>query len=109
MFEIPVDSALFIISLFVITGIWFILESDCQAEVHRISSGYYKKGFGYECSQCRYELTIQFQHVPIYDSYPRNKDGVRMVCCPRCNNIVPLYNFDMYVKDYNKYWARVNK
>lgn len=108
-FKIPIQSPLFVISLIVITVIWYILEDGCQSEINRIKSGYYKRGNRYICKKCSHELIISFEHIEIYDSYPRDKDGVRLVCCPRCNNIVPLYCWDNHVKDYKKYWERVNK
>ena len=98
-----------IIILVVITIIWYIKEDECQVEIHRIKSGYYKQGFGYICRKCKREVFINFSEAKRYESLPRNKSNIRMMYCPYCNNEVELYNFDLNVKAYKKHLEKVEK
>lgn len=98
-----------IIILVVITIIWYIKEDECQAEIHRIKSGYYKKGFGYICRKCKREVIINFSEAERYEALPRDKSNIRMMYCPYCTNVVELYNFDLNVKAYKKHLERVEK
>lgn len=104
---IPVYSPITIIITIVITIVWYIKEDTCQVEIHRIKSGYYKKDFGYLCQNCRTEVKIKFEELDKYNSLPRNKDGIRVMQCPKCNNPVPFYNFDIKMQDYKKYLEQI--
>lgn len=105
--EIAIYSPITIIITLIITGIWYVFEDTYQVEIHRIKSGYYKKGFGYKCSNCNEKINIDFNEVEKYDSLPRDKNGVRIIKCPKCNNDVQLYNFDNSVKDYKNYLSQI--
>lgn len=106
-FKIKFYSFIVIISLFIITGIWYVFEDTCQTEIHRIKSGYYKKSFGFICQNCKNEVKIKFEEIDKYSSLPKNKDGIRVMPCPKCNNPVPLYNFDMTMQEYKKYLEKI--
>lgn len=106
-FKIKIHSFIVIISLFIITGIWYVFEDTCQTEIHRIKSGYYKKSFDFICQNCKNEVKIKFEKIDKYGSLPRNKDGIRVMPCPKCNNPVPLYNFDMTMQAYKKYLEKI--
>ncbi len=101
----PFISIVFII----ITAFWYIQEDECQAEIHRINSGYYKKGFGHICKRCNREVLINFSEADMYDSLPRDKSDTRIMHCLHCGNEVPLYCFDSQVKSYKKYLEKVEK
>ena len=105
--EIKIHSPIVIISLFIITGVWYVFEDTCQVKIHRIKSGYYKKSFGFICQNCKNEVKIKFEEIDKYSSLPKNKDGIRVMPCPKCNNLVPFYNFDMTMQDYKKYLEEI--
>ena len=104
---VPVYSPITIIITIVITIVWYIKEDTCQVEIHRIKSGYYKKSFGFLCQNCKTEVKIKFEEIDKYNSLPRNKDGIRVMQCPKCNNPVPFYNFDTKMTDYKKYLEQI--
>ena len=101
--KINIYSPVVIISLFIITGVWYVFEDTCQVKIHKIKSGYYKRSFGFICQNCKNEVKIKFEEIDKYSSLPKNKDGVRVMPCPKCNNPVPFYNFDTTMQDYKKY------
>ena len=105
--KINIYSSTIIISLFIITGVWYVFEDTCQAEIHRIKSGYYKKSIDFICQNCKNEINIKFEEIDKYSSLPKNKDGIRVMPCPKCDNPVPLYNFDMTMQDYKKYLEKI--
>ena len=105
--KINIYSPVVIISLFIITGVWYVFEDTCQVQIHKIKSGYYKKSFGFICQNCKNEVKIKFEEIDKYSSLPKNKDGVRVMPCPKCNNSVPFYNFDTTMQDYKKYLENV--
>lgn len=104
---VPVYSPITIIITIVITIVWYIKQDTCQVEIHRIKSGYYKKDFGYLCQNCKSEVKIKFEEIDKYNSLPRNKDGIRVMQCPKCNNPVPFYNFDIKMQDYKTYLEKI--
>ena len=104
---VPVYSPITIIITIVITIVWYIKEDTCQVEIHRIKSGYYKKDFGYLCQNCKAEVKIKFEEIDKYNSLPRNKSSIRVMSCPKCNNPVPFYNFDIKMQDYKKYLEKI--
>lgn len=105
--KINVYSPVVIISLFIITGVWYVFEDTCQVKIHKIKSGYYKRSFGFICQNCKNEVKIKFEEIDKYSSLPKNKDGVRVMPCPKCNNPVPFYNFDTTMQDYKKYLEKI--
>lgn len=104
---VPVYSPITIIITIIITIVWYIKEDTCQVEIHRIKSGYYKKDFGFLCQNCKTEVKIKFKEIDKYNSLPRNKDGIRVMHCPQCNNPVPFYDFDTKMQDYKKYLEQI--
>lgn len=105
--KINIYSPVVIISLFIITGVWYVFEDTCQVEIHKIKSGYFKKCFGFICQNCKNEVKIKFEEIDKYSSLPKNKDDVRVMPCPKCNNPVPFYNFDTTMQDYKKYLEKI--
>lgn len=104
---VPVYSPITIIITIVITIVWYIKQDTCQVEIHRIKSGYYKKDFGFLCQNCKTAVKIKFEEIDKYDSLPRNENGIRVMTCPKCNNPVPFYNFDITMQDYKKYLEKI--
>ena len=104
---IPIYSPITIIITIVITIVWYIKEDTCQVEIHRIKSGYYKKDFGFLCQNCKSEVKIKFEEIEKYESLPRNENNIRVMPCPKCNNPVPFYNFDLTLEDYKKYLEKI--
>ncbi len=104
---VPIYSPITIIITIIITIVWYIKEDTCQVEIHRIKSGYYKKDFGYLCQNCKTEVKIKFEEIDKYNSLPRNESGIRVMNCPKCNNPVPFYNFDIKMQDYKKYLEQI--
>lgn len=104
---VPVYSPITIIITIIITLVWYIKEDTCQVEIHRIKSGYYKKYLGFLCENCKSEVKIKFEEIDKYNSLPRNKDGIRVMPCPKCNTPVPFYNFDLKMQDYKKYLEQI--
>lgn len=104
---VSVYSPITIIITIVITIVWYVKEDTCQVEIHRIKSGYYKKSFGFLCQNCKTEVRIKFEEIDKYNSLPRNENGIRIMPCPKCNNLVPFYNFDITMQDYKKYLEKI--
>ncbi len=105
--EIEFLSPIPLITTIVIVIIWLVNNDNCLVEIHRIKSGYYKKSFGYKCSNCKEEVKINFNEIEKYNTLPKNKDGIRVMKCPKCNNDVPFYNFDINAKDYKNYLSKL--
>lgn len=104
---VPIYSPITIIITIIITIVWYIKEDTCQVEIHRIKSGYYKKDFGFLCQNCKTEVKIKFEEIDKYNSLPRNESGIRVMNCPKCNNPVPFYNFDIKMQDYKNYLEKI--
>lgn len=100
---VKIYSPISIIITFVITAIWYVLHDTYMVEIHRLKSGFYKKDFGFYCSNCKTEVKIRFDEIEKYDSLPKNKDNIRIMKCPKCGNDVPFYNFDNCLSDYRNY------
>lgn len=105
--EIEIYSPIVIILAFIITGVWYVFEDTYQVQIHRIKSGYYKKSIGFICQTCKKEVNINFTELENYDSLPRNKQGIRVMNCHNCGNLVPIYNFDNSLEDYKKYLEEI--
>lgn len=101
--EIAVLSPITIIITIIITVVWYVFEDDYQVSIHRIKSGYYKKSIGFICQKCKNEIKIDFEDLEKYNSLPKNKQGIRIISCSNCGNFVPLYNYDVTLKDYKGY------
>lgn len=104
---VPIYSPITIIITVVITIVWYIKENTCQVEIHRIKSGYYKKSIDFQCEKCKNEVKIKFEEIDKYNSLPKNEKGIRVMPCPKCNNPVPFYNFDIIMQDYKKYLEKI--
>lgn len=87
--------------------VFYILIDNCDAEMHRIKSGYYEKSLGFFCKKCGSEVKINFENLEKYNSLPRNEQGIRVMNCHNCGNPVPFYNFDNALKDYKKYLEQI--
>lgn len=98
-----------VIAFLIITGFWYIKEDECQTEIRRIESGYYKNGFGYICEKCKKEVFIKFSEAEMYESLPRDKSNIRIMHCLYCDNEIPLYHFDSEVKHYKKHLERIEE
>lgn len=97
------------IAFIIITGFWYIKEDECQVEIRRIKSGYYKTGFGFICQKCKKEVFIKFSEAEMYESLPRDKSNIRIMHCLYCDNEIPLYHFDSEVKHYKEHRERVEE
>lgn len=104
---IAIYSPITIIIIAITTIIWYIKKDSYTVEIHRIESGYYKKGFGYICQHCKNEVTINFSDIEQYNSLPKNANGIREMKCPICNSAVSLYNFDNTLEHYKKYLKQI--
>lgn len=104
---VSVYSPITIIITIIITIVWYIKEDTCQVEIHRIESGYYKKSFGFLCRNCKTEVKIKFQEIEKYNLLPKDKNGIRIMKCPKCGNDVPFFNFDTALEDYKKYLENI--
>lgn len=101
--DIDIYSPITIILALIITGIWYFFEDTYSVEIHRIKSGYYKQSYGFICEKCKTKVSIKFEELERYNSLPKNKDGIRVMNCHNCGNPVPIYNYDLTLKEYKKY------
>lgn len=106
-FNLNTHSWLVIGIIIIYVLVFYILINNCDAEMHRVKSGYYEKSVGFICPKCGSEVKINFAELEKYNSLPRNENGIRVMNCHNCGNSVPFYNFDNALEDYKKYLEQV--
>ncbi len=102
-------SIILIAAITIPTIFWYIKDDECNAEIHRLESGYYKKNIPVTCLHCKQEANIKFEELEEYDSLPRDKHGIRLTNCYNCGKDLPLYHFELYLEDYKRYIELLNK
>jgi len=108
-FNLNVYSWLGIGIIFICVLIFYILINNCSVKMDRIKKGYYKKSLRYFCDKCNGKVEIQFKDIEKFNFLPKNKNGIRFMQCPHCDNNVLLYNFDATLADYKKYLSQTQK
>ncbi len=105
--ELPLDSPILYIITIIIIFIWVGYEDKCRAEIHRIKSGRYKRNFGFRCKNCKATMLIEFSEIEKYMDAPTNEYGIRVAPCHNCNNLIPLYDLEVYYDDYKKHLEQI--
>lgn len=105
--KISIYSPITLIITIIIAIVWYVIDNSYRVKVHRIESGSYKSGFEYVCQNCNGKVKIEFENIDKYNSLPKDENGIRVIQCPYCNNLISLYGFDDNYNDYKKYLEQI--